>query len=174
MGKHCPRLEGVKMARRLRKKLVQQHQDLVAQYRRAFKNKPFKTIDVVDWATKRGLIHLRPIDPRFLLADEIAQAMHEEYISDPQGRRVRAKHAARYEVNGKQETFWADIRDKNPGTRRHMQIAFQNRRQQIVGECVQLKLDLDSYNQNWNPGTPIQSCFDFTDDLADRGLADTA
>ena len=103
----------------------------------------------------------------------MAQALHEEYISDPQGRRVRAKHAARYEVDGKQQTFWMDIRDKNPATRRHMQIAFQNRRQQIVGECVQLKLDIDSYNQNWNSGALIQGCFDFTDDLADRGLAET-
>ena len=109
-----------------------------------------------------------------MLAEEISLAMHEEYITDPQGRQVRAKHAARYEVDGKQQTLWADIRDKNPGTRRHMQMAFQNRRQQIVGECVQLKLDLDSYNQNWTTGALIQSCFDFTDDLADRGLADTA
>ena len=109
-----------------------------------------------------------------MLAEEISLAMHEEYITDPQGRQVRAKHAARYEVDGKQQTLWADIRDKNPGTRRHMQMAFQNRRQQIVGECDQLKLDLDSYNQNWTTGALIQSCFDFTDDLADRGLADTA
>jgi hypothetical protein len=160
--------------RRLRKRVVEQHKDLVEQYRRAFKNKPFKSIDVVKWGIKNGLINLRPIDPELMLAEEISLAMHEDYITDPQGRRVRAKHAARYEVNGKQETFWVDIRDKNPGTRRHMQIAFQNRRQQIVGECVQLKLDLDSYNQNWNTGTAIQGCFDFTDDLADRGLAETA
>jgi hypothetical protein len=160
--------------RRLRKRVVEQHKDLVEQYRRATKNRPFKSIDVVEWGIKNGLINLRPVDPKLMLAEEISLAMHEDYITDPQGRRVRAKHAARYEVNGKQETFWVDIRDKNPGTRRHMQIAFQNRRQQIVGECVQLKLDLDSYNQNWNTGTPIQDCFDFTDDLADRGLAETA
>jgi hypothetical protein len=158
------------MARRLRKKLVEQHQDLVEQYRHATKNRPLRSIEVVDWAINRGLIKLRHVDPRYLLAEEIALAMHEEYITDPQGRRVRTKHAARYEVDGRQETFWADIRDRNPGTRRHMQIAFQNRRQQIVGECVQLKLDIDSYNQNWNSGAAIQSCFDFTDDLADRGL----
>lgn len=162
------------MARRLRKKVVDQHQDLVAHYRRATGNRPYRTLDVVDWAVKRGLLTLRPVDVRRMLAEEIALAMHEEYITDPQGRRVRAKHAARYEVDGKQETLWVDIRDKNPGTRRHMQMAFQNRRQQIVGECVQLKLDLDSYNQNWNTGQKIQGCFDFTDDLADRGLADTA
>jgi hypothetical protein len=155
------------MARRLRKKLMEQHQDLVAQFRRATKNQPHSSLDVVDWGVKRGLLHLRPVDVRKLLAEEIALAMHEEYVTDPQGRRVRAKHAARYD----NETLWADIRDKNPGTRRHMQIAFQNRRQQIVGECVQLKLDIDSYNQNWNTGPVIQSCFDFTDDLADRGLA---
>jgi hypothetical protein len=159
---------------RLRKKLVEQHQNLVEQYRRATKKHFWSTLDVVEWAEKRGLIHVRPIDPRRALAEEIALAMHEDYITDPQGRRVRVKHAARYERNGKQETLWADIREKNPATRRHMQIAFQNRRQQIVGECVQLKLDIDSYNENWNGGAEIQACFDFTDDLADRGLEMTA
>src|SRR5688572_19101755 len=123
MGKCCPHLEGVEMARRLRKKLLQQRQDLVAQFRRAHKNKPHTALEVVDWAIKRGLLNPRPIDPRFMLAEEIVQAMHEEYITDPQGRRVRAKHAARYDINGKQETLWADIRDKSPSTRRHMQMA---------------------------------------------------
>ena len=162
------------MARRLSKKLIQQRQDLVAEYRLATKNRPYSALGVVDWGIKRRLLNPRPVDPRHMLAEEISVAMHEDYITDPQGRRVRAKHAARYEIDGKQQTLWADIRDKNPGTRRHMQMAFQNRRQQIVGECVQLKLDIDSYNQNWNAGAAIQSCFDFTDDLADRGLAETA
>jgi hypothetical protein len=46
-----------------------------------------------------------------------------------------------------------------------MEIAFQQRRQQIVGDCRQLKSDMDSYNQNHNVGKPIQMVFDFTLDL---------
>jgi hypothetical protein len=48
-----------------------------------------------------------------------------------------------------------------------MQLAFQQRRQQIVGDCRQLKMDVDSYNQNANSGEPIQMIFDFTLDLAE-------
>jgi hypothetical protein len=46
-----------------------------------------------------------------------------------------------------------------------MEIAFQQRRQQIVGDCNQLKIDVDSYNENRKPTRPIQMVFDFTPDL---------
>ena len=85
--------------------------------------------------------------------------MREEYITDPQGRTVRAKHVACYE----QVPLWGDIRT---APREHMEMAFQQRRQQIVGDCRQLKVDVDSYNQNYNNGElPIQMIFDFTLDL---------
>jgi hypothetical protein len=84
--------------------------------------------------------------------------MREEYIVDVQGRRVRAKHAARVE----QAVFWADIRT---APREHMEIAFRQRRQQILGDCHQLKDDVDSYNENQGTGAPIQMVFDFTNDL---------
>jgi hypothetical protein len=48
-----------------------------------------------------------------------------------------------------------------------MEIAFQQRRHQIVGDCRQLKADLDSYNDNYNAGEALQMVFDFTNDLAD-------
>lgn len=95
-------------------------------------------------------------------AEHLARAMREEYIVDPQGRTVRAKHAARMERDGEQQVFWADIRN---ASRDHMAIAFQQRRQQIVGDCRQLKADVDSYNDNKNPEAPIQMVFDFTADL---------
>ena len=88
--------------------------------------------------------------------------MREEYITDPQGRTVRAKHVARVERSGEQIALWADIRTAN---RQHMEIAFQQRRQQIVGDCRQLKADVDSYNENRNPGPPVQLVLDFTADV---------
>ena len=101
-------------------------------------------------------------------AEELSRAMREEYTTDPQGRTVRAKHAARKKgADGEQLVFWDDIRT---ASREHMQMAFQQRRQQIVGDCHQLKLDSDSYNENANTGVPIQLIFDFTDDLAELEL----
>jgi hypothetical protein len=163
------------MARqKLSKNGLERRQDIIRRYRQAKKNRPATTLEIADWAMREGLWKPHALDVRKLLADELSQAMHEEYITDPQGRRVRAKHAARITIDGEQQVLWADIRDKNPGTRRHMEVAFQNRRQQIVGECRQLKTDVDSYNQNWNGGAAIQTVFDFTDDLAEFELANTA
>jgi len=36
-----------------------------------------------------------------------------------------------------------------------------------VGDCRQLKTDVDSYNDNQNTGEPIQLVLDFTDDMAE-------
>jgi hypothetical protein len=52
-----------------------------------------------------------------------------------------------------------------------MEIAFQQRRQQIVGDCRQLKVDVDSYNENAKPDRPIQMVFDFRADLAELEAA---
>lgn len=93
--------------------------------------------------------------------------MREEYITDPQGRKVRAKHVIKIEQNGKQVGFWDDMRW---ASRKHMQIAFQQRRQQIVGDCRQLKTDLDSYNENYNKEKPLQMSFNFTRDLEELEL----
>jgi hypothetical protein len=40
----------------------------------------------------------------------------------------------------------------------------------VLGDCRQLKTDVDSYNQNYSAATPIQMVFDFTDDLAELEL----
>jgi hypothetical protein len=55
-----------------------------------------------------------------MCADQLARAMREEYITDPQGRRVRSKHAARVKRHGQQITLWADIRNAD---RRHTPAA---------------------------------------------------
>ena len=62
------------------------------------------------------------------------------------------------------EDAWGDART---APRQFMEVAFQNRRQQIVGDCRQLKLDVDSFNENRNPDRPIQLVLDFTDDVAE-------
>ena len=57
--------------------------------------------------------------------------------------------------------------DIRSASREHMEIAFQQRRQQIVGDCRQLKRDIDSYNENRCLERAIQASFDFTWDLAE-------
>jgi hypothetical protein len=97
--------------------------------------------------------------------------MREEHITDPQGRSIRAKHVVRKKINGEQQALWDDIRTAKP---EHMEIALQQRRQQIVGDCRQLKNDMDSYNENRKPVRPIQIVFDFTNDLKEYDEIDSA
>jgi hypothetical protein len=91
-------------------------------------------------------------------AHELARAARGEFYTDPQGRRVRRKHAAR----NNQMWLWADIETAPPD---HMRLSLQQRRMYIVGDCRQLKTDLDSYNDNNPHGAHIQMMFDFTEDL---------
>ena len=50
-----------------------------------------------------------------------------------------------------------------------MQKAFTQRREQIVGDCLQLKTDVDVYNElNLEKVQPIQLILDFQDDVAER------
>ena len=90
--------------------------------------------------------------------------MREDYYVDPQGRNVRAKHVARYGSGKQQLILWDDIRT---APQNHMQIAFTQRREQIVGDCRQLKRDVDSYNDNNAEGSEIQLVFNFENDLAE-------
>lgn len=94
--------------------------------------------------------------------EDFAKALREQYITDEFGRPVRAKHVARITRGDRQMHLWADIRR---APRVHMEVAFQQRREQIVGDCCQLKRDMDYYNLH-NPGVAaIQMVFDFTDDV---------
>ena len=127
---------------------------------------PATAHDVAEWAIRQRLWQPRPADIVDQCADDLARAAREEYITDAKGRRVRAKHSARVSRDGKQYSLWADIRT---APRTHMELAFRQRRIQIVGDCRQLKSDVDSYNDA-NPGlTPIPMLFDFNDDLEEAG-----
>jgi len=141
---------------------TKQMQEIVSKYVKAKEPWPATSRAIAAWAIRKGLWEPHPSTVINQCADQISKAMREDYIVDPQGRTVRAKHAARILSQGKQKTFWADIRTASP---QHMKIAFQQRRQQIVGDCSQLKADLDSYNQNKNESVPIRLIFDFTQDI---------
>jgi hypothetical protein len=139
-----------------------QLQDVVHVYMESGQAWPASTHDIAKWVVNKGLWRPQPSAVIDQCANHLARAMREEHIVDPQGRLVRAKHVAKMERNGEQVALWEDIRT---ASRQHMEIALKQRRQQIVGDCKQLKTDMDSFNENRNPGKPIQMVFDFTLDL---------
>lgn len=118
--------------------------------------------EIAKWAIRTRRWEPHPDTLVKQCAEELARAMREQYITDPQGRRVRAKHAAAIEEDGKQKTLWTDMRFDQ---RDLMERSFRNRRQQIVGDCYQLKKDVDSFNDNYNKGERIPLLLDFMPDV---------
>ena len=138
-----------------------QLQRLVQRFRQEEGQGPLSLPDVAKWAIEKGEWQPKQ-SPEAILAGDLAKALREEHITDPQGRTVRAKHAVRSDQGVL--WVWDDIRT---APAEHMRTALQQRRHQIVGDCRQLKNDADSFNENYNTGRPIQLSFDFTEDLAE-------
>lgn len=126
---------------------------------------PATARDAVLWGVRQGLIELPEADPYAKLAEDMATALREEYATDARGRRYRVNHAVRVTKAGVQHTFWAMMKD---APRQHMQKAFIQRREQIVGDCVQLNTDVEAYNEMKSDQPPIPMLFDFRDDVEER------
>ena len=149
-------------------KYVKQMQRIVSQYRLAGEPWPAASKTMAEWAIRQGLWELPAATALARCAEDISRAMREEYMTDAKGRRVRVKHPATVKVYGEQMVLWDDMRT---ASRQHMRMSFQQRRQQIVGDCRQLKVDVDSYNDMKPDEEPIQMVFDFTMDLAELEAA---
>ncbi len=143
----------------------EQMQTLARDYQAATGSVTFTLKEMGAWALHEG--RWEPGHDAILrqFCDEMGRALREEYIRDPQGRRVRAKHAVREE--GETGFLWADIQT---APREHMVVAFDQRRGQIIADCAPLKADIDSYNDNQNDGDPIQLRLDFKNDVLEYEL----
>jgi hypothetical protein len=141
---------------------IEYGQNLVQMYREAGQPWPASTHDMGEWAVRTGRFESGLAFAVNQCAELLSRSMREEYLTDSKGRRVRKYHAARVRLEGKQLTLWADI---ETAPRRHMELAFAQRRKQVVDDCRQLKLDVGSYNDSKPTGQPIQIVFDFTVDL---------
>jgi len=129
-------------------------------------HRPSSAREAVEWAVREGSLKLPELDPYDVLAGQMASALREEMDTDAQGRRYRVNHAARVTKGGVQYTFWAKM---GFAPHEHMQIAFAQRRELIIGENVQLKTDVDVYNDlNRGKQPTIQLVLDYTDDVAER------
>lgn len=129
---------------------------------------PTSARQAVEWAVAEGLLSLPKSDPYDVLAESMAQALREEYRTDSEGRRYRVNHAVRISKSGVQYTFWATM---GFAPHSHMEKAFAQRREQVISDCVQLKTDVDVYN-DMNRGTRrrIQLVLDFAEDVAEREI----
>lgn len=152
-------------------KYMEQVQKIANEYMESGQPWPASKVDIARWAISTGRWKAQPEHLVAQCAEEIGQAMTGEHYTDPQGRSVRAKHAARVRREGKTTWLWDDHRTMN---RRHAAVSFSLRRTQMVGECKQLKNDVDSFNENRSAANPIQVSFNFTRDLEDAAFAHVA
>jgi hypothetical protein len=135
-------------------------------YESGREHKPSSARQAVEWAVKEGLLVEPEVDPYDILADQMCQAIREEHKTDEQGRRYRINHAVRVTRHGVQLTFWGVM---GHAPHDHMEKAFAQRRELIIGDNVQLKTDVDVYNEKYRGKNPaIQLILDYTDDVAER------
>ena len=143
--------------------------DIVEEYRESGETWPATAKNIASWAVRNK----KWDSPRKAVIDqcasELADAMREEIFTDPQNRRVRKKHAMRIQKllpdgTYRQLHLWIDMTDSS---RTELHIAFQQERSQVLGNCRQLKTDIDSFNESFNSEAPIQMSFDFNPDLAE-------
>ena len=137
---------------------------IIKAYRKSGQPWPASTAEMAAWAVGNGRYDLPKQIVDKICARDMAQVLREEYFEDSKGRRVRAKHPARFKSDGEQKVMWHDIREAPRG---FMVRAFQLRRNHIVGECRQAKTDVDSYNDAHPREEPIQLPLDFTWDVAE-------
>jgi hypothetical protein len=139
----------------------QQIQALIRHYKEITGEKEIEMPKVVEFAVAHGWKLPQPKTPQEILAKEFSEAAREETRRDGKtGRVYRVNHAI---TGGKgQSTFWVDI-DEAP--RKHMHKSAVQRREQMVGDGLQLTLDLDHWNHKNPSEEPIVLPMDLTPDI---------
>lgn len=151
-------------------KYKEQLQHVWHQYENEHGHVPASLREAVQWGVARGMIQTPDVDPLAKLVEDMSDALREEYATDAAGRRYRVNHAVRVTRAGVQYTLWGVMKD---APREHMQKAFIQRREQIVGDCVQLATDVEAYNAMKSDQPPLQMIFDFRDDVEERLVVET-
>jgi hypothetical protein len=122
---------------------------------------PASREQIAEWAVANDRYKLTRGMAVSQCAERLSRAMGLEHVKDRKGRSVRKYYAAPVRENGQLVMKWDDWNAEKP----FMEIAAANRRNQILGQCWQLKNDMDSYSDRRCPEQPIQMDFNFNVDL---------
>lgn len=145
----------------------EQLQALIQRYKQETGEKAVDMDQIADWAMQQGATPPKPKTARELFAAQLADAARAEYRVDPAtGLSYRANHALRNRTrDGKQMVLWVDMDD---ATRPQMLWSLTDRRQQMVGDAVHLKIDEMIWNGKHAHEQPIDQDMDFTYDVEER------
>lgn len=150
--------------------ISEQMRSIYRDYQREHGVRTVCTNDLFAWAHRKKRWAPQTSNVRRQFSNQLSRALRQDYYIDRQGRKVRSKHAVVRDVKGKQMSFWDDIREADSG---FMNISFKQKRKQISGSCKQLKVDVDSFNENRAPDDPYQLVLDFTEDVMEMEIAET-
>jgi hypothetical protein len=142
---------------------LQEMQRIIRLYKDETGEKEVDMHDVASFAHSKGWPLPKPTSPIDRLAKEFATAARDEIRHDKKtGKAYRANHAYFVQRGDQQLTLWIDI-DEAP--RGPMQKSLVMRREQMVGDGLQLTLDADHWNSIHPTEEPIVLPMDFTDDV---------
>ena len=145
----------------------ERYQKLFPLYRQEKKTTTLDMNEVAKWMLERGVEPPRPKSPVDLLAEQLSVAAREEHRRDPKtGWDYRANHAYKIPAkDGKQLTLWVELES---ATRKQMHMSLTNRRDQMIGDGTQLKIDETIWNNKNPEEESINMVLDFTEDVAER------
>jgi hypothetical protein len=141
----------------------QEMQKLIRYYKRETGVTEVDMREIATFAVKKGWPLPVPVDPIERLAKDFASAAREETREDKEtGNPYRVNHAYTVERDGENYHLWVDI-DEAP--REPMQKSLVMRREQMVGDAVQLTFDMEHWNRVNPAEEPIVLPMDFTPDV---------
>jgi hypothetical protein len=145
--------------------MQEKRQRIIRQFRAETGEKDVDMHKVAAFAVKKHLDRLpAPQDPLERLAKEYSAAAREEIRHDQTTKRpYRVNHCYAVMQSGKQLHLWLDIDDAAP--RYKMLKALGQRREQMIGDGLQLTLDAEHWNAINPREEPIQPDMDFTDEI---------
>ena len=136
-------------------------QRMIRWCREEMKMKDVTMHDVATFAMKKGWKLPTPPNPMDMLAKEFATAAREEMRVDKKTKRsYRVNHCF---GDPEQGMRWFDIDDAAP--RYKMVKAVGHRRDQMIGDGLQLTLDVEHWNSINPKEEPIKPDMDLTDEI---------
>lgn len=149
----------------MRNKKQEQLLEAYEEYAKTEKGRgPVVLSDLANWAIRQGRWNAAPSRMRKQCERDFASMFRQRYVKDALGNKVRVMHAVRV----KQGSLWDEI---DSISRPMMQASLRQRRQQVVHDCYQMKVDKDHYNKLHSDEEPIQLVLDFTVDMLEMELA---
>lgn len=136
---------------------------IIRQFKEATGTREVDMHEVARWAVSNGWDLPTPVNPIDRFAQDLSRAARQEIRHDAvTGKPYRANHAIVTKNGDVQLHLWIDI---DEARRPQMLVSATLRREQMVGDGLQLTLDLDHWNSINRDEEPIELPMDFTDDI---------